>query len=156
MRCKKTFPLCLASRISHMYHRWSTILNFRSYETQFRSFSIIPTNFKRCETLCHFSPDLSASSSCVWFGSSSNNASISASSYTYSLPQRSMTLPYVIEAPKIQISLLVPAKCAYSAQSQILAGVPFVKQRRVICIDVSMKTVLFIGTNIPWNRYSFC
>ena len=91
IRCKKFFRLCLASSISHVKNRRSTFLGFSSYGTQFPCFWIIPNDFKRYEIVCWVTPNVSTSSFCVWHESSSNNASNSASSYTFGLPLRSLS-----------------------------------------------------------------
>ena len=49
-------------------------------------FWIIPNDFKRYEIVCWVTPNVSASSFCIWHESSSNNASNFTSSYTFGLP----------------------------------------------------------------------
>ena len=78
----------MASSISHVKNRRSTFLGFSSYGTQFPW--IIPNDFKRYE-ICWVTPNVSASSFCIWHESSSNNASNSASSYTFGLPLCSLS-----------------------------------------------------------------
>jgi len=86
IRCKKLFRLCLASSISHVKNRRSTFLGFNSYRTQFPCFWIIPNDFKQYEIVCWVTPNVSASSFCIWHESSSNHASNFAFSYTFCLP----------------------------------------------------------------------
>jgi len=85
---KKPFRLCLASSISHVKNRRSMFLGFSSYGTQFSYFWIIPNDLKRYEIVCWVTPNVSASSFCVWHESSSNNAFNSAS---FGLPLRSLS-----------------------------------------------------------------
>ena len=87
--CKKLFRLYLVSSISHVKNR-SMFLGFSSYGTQFPCFWIIPNDFKRYE-IVWVTPNVSASSFCIWYESSSNNASNSASSYIFGLPLRSLS-----------------------------------------------------------------
>ena len=60
-----------------------------SVHMEFPCFWIIPNDFKRYEIVCWVTPNVSASSFCVWHESSSNNVSNSVSSYTFGLPLRS-------------------------------------------------------------------
>ena len=85
---EKPFRLCLASSISHVKNRRSMFLGFSSYGTQFSYFWIIPNDLKRYEIVCWVTPNVSASSFCVWHESSSNNAFNSAS---FGLPLRSLS-----------------------------------------------------------------
>ena len=91
IRCRKPYRSCLASSISHLGNRRSTFLGVTSYGIQFPCLSIIPNDFKGCEIACLVTPDARASSSCVSHKSWSNNASNSASSYTFGLPLRSLS-----------------------------------------------------------------
>jgi len=85
--CKKTFSFMPG--ISYVKNRCSTFFSFNSYGTQFPCFWIIPNDFKRYEIVCWVTPNVS--SFYVWHKSSSNNASNSASSYTFSLPLCSLS-----------------------------------------------------------------
>ena len=94
LRCKKLFRLCLASSISHVKNQRSMFFGFSSYGTKFPGFWTILNDFKRYEIVCWVTPNLSAK---VLFAFDtnlhpSNNASNSASSYTFGLPLRSLSL----------------------------------------------------------------
>ena len=75
------------------FHMWKIgVQRFSvSYGTQFPCFRIIPNDFKRYEIVCWVTSNVRASSFCVWHESSSNNASNSASSYTFGLSLRSLS-----------------------------------------------------------------
>ena len=71
-----------AFNVSRLQFIWNPILLL---------FLMIFPIFKRYEIVCWVTPNVSASSFCVWHESLSNNASNSASSYTFGLPLRSLS-----------------------------------------------------------------
>ena len=74
-------------------NNWTKKLNFIRYRNKFSPYFIKNWVFiiKRCEITCSVTPNVRASSSCVWHESWSNNASNSSSSYTFGVPLRSLS-----------------------------------------------------------------
>ena len=74
------------------FHMWKIgVQRFSaSCGTQFPCFWIIPNDVKRYEIVCWVTPNVNASSFCVWHKSSSNNSN-SVSSYTFGFPLRSLS-----------------------------------------------------------------
>ena len=83
---QKTFVYAWQA-VFHMWkigiQRFSASVHMEPNSLAFESFPMI---FKRYEIVCWVTPNVSASSFCVWHESSFNNAFNSASSYTFGLP----------------------------------------------------------------------